>query len=78
VTPKDLAKDSTQAVALDGGPNPLGNRQAQARVARGGTLDEKKLQEPARNAHPGCVALLEFPSLSKAVVAGERLPSDRA
>jgi|SRR5215472_3697033 len=78
MTSKDLSKSSTQAIALDGVAHTLGNGKAQTRMSGALTPDEKKLEKPCGDAKTGCVALLEFPSLSKAVAAGELLPSDRA
>ena len=76
VPPEDLANPPPQPVAHDGIADALGNRDPDPWVVRAGPQEDLK----KASGHPdaGGVALFEFPSLSKAVVAGEGLPGGRA
>jgi hypothetical protein len=72
VSAKDLPQPASDAVANHGSPDAPRDGQAESRP-RG--RQQENLEVASRNAHPGGVALFEFPSFSKAVVAGEGLPT---
>ena len=74
---KNLAKSAPKTVADDGVSRFSRHRDSESMSAGRLSPKQEHLEQAARNSDAGCVALLEFPSFSKAVVAGERFPADR-
>src|SRR5262249_44394015 len=77
IAAKNLSNSATETIADDGPSHSPGNRDPEPGFARRCSPEQEKLKQAARNPDAGCVALLEIPSFSKAVVAGEQLPADR-
>lgn len=77
IPPKNLPKSAPKAVADDGASRFSRHRDPESVFAGRLSPKQEHLEQAARNSDAGCVALLEFPSFSKAVVAGERFPADR-
>ena len=77
IPPKNLPKSAPKPVADDGAPRLSRHRDSESMFAGRLSPKQEHLEQAARNSDAGCVALLEFPSFSKAVVAGERFPADR-
>jgi hypothetical protein len=74
---KNFSQPAPETVADDGASGPARHRNPESGVPRRLSPEQKHLEQATRNPDAGCVALLEFPSFSKAVVAGERFPADR-
>jgi hypothetical protein len=74
---KNLSQPAPETIADDGASHPARHRNPESGVPRHFSPEQEHLEQAARNSDAGCVALLEFPSFSKAVVAGERFPADR-
>ena len=75
---KDLPQAAPDAVALDGAPHAPRNGDPQSGAAAGCSGEQEDLDVSPGNAHPGGVALFEFPAFAEAVVPGEGLGDDRA
>jgi len=78
VAPKDLAQPAPDPVANDGSPQTPGHGHSEAHGSGNRSRQQKQLEMAPGHADPGGVALFEFPSLPKAVAAGEDLPPGRA
>jgi hypothetical protein len=78
IAPEDLAQPTAQTVACDGAPDASWHGDPESGSSPFLPRQEKQLEMASRHADPGGVALFEFPSLPKAVAAGEGLRRDRA
>ena len=77
MAPEDLSQPSPKTIADDGPSHAPRHRDPETRGGGRRTLEQIYLEKATRNTDAGCVALLEIPSFAKAVVAGERFPTDR-
>ena len=75
---EDLPNPTPEAVAHDGTARALAHGNSDARPLRVLSGEKKQLKMASGNPDPGGIALFEFSSLSKAVVAEEGLPHGRA
>src|SRR5439155_19310613 len=75
---KDLSDSPAQAISRHGVARAPGHGDPQPRTTGGPAIEKKHLQMASGRPDPRGVALFEFSSLSKAVVAGEGLPDGPA
>ena len=78
MTAEDLAQAAAQAVAHDGAARSFPHGDSEAAALRVAARQKEQQQVTSGHADAGDVALFEFSSLSKAVVAGEGLPDGPA
>ncbi len=75
---EDLSDTPAQPIARDGLARATRDRDAESRAPFATARLEEEPEKASGHADSGGVALFEFPSLSKAVVAGEPFPDDPA